>query len=46
VLVDILHEHRGRHLDYFSLRSSSAAAKNAEAVLSIGGFNRPTQRVL
>ena len=46
VLVDVLDEHRSRHLGYFSLRSSSAAAKNADAVFKIGGFNRSTQRVL
>ena len=45
VLVDVLDKHRCRHLGYFSLRSSSAAAKNADAVFRIGGFNRWSQRV-
>ncbi len=39
VLVDVVDQHRGGH---FSLRSSSAAAKNADAVRRIS-FVRPTQ---
>src|SRR4051812_40105737 len=41
VLVDVLDEHRGRHSGaYFSLRSSSAAAKNADAVRRISFTRR------
>jgi hypothetical protein len=43
VLVDVLDEHRSRHRGYFSLRSSSAAPKKADAVFRIGGFNRSAQ---
>ena len=43
VPVDVLDEHPGRHPGYFSLRSSSAAARNADAVFKIS-FARRSSR--
>lgn len=37
VPVDVLDEHHGGHLGYFSSRSSSTAAKNADAVFRTTG---------